>query len=201
MLRALAVGGLALASSLLPAADAQDCQTTGCPGGGRCCMCSCLADDYVAADFSCNCDNTKKHAPLPNDKQPHCCGGEFGFDAWCVKKEAPNPNKLQCSDQTTAGVPQPAQYFYPFGHNYRCVLPPFTCNSAFCDNPSVPDLEDQICHTPYVVVLVMRVAAKQKALDDWGCCCVVIPTPSRRRAVSFFFRVPLCCPPPRVPPL
>ena len=125
-----------------------DCQDDGCPTGQNCCLCSCDEGDYAVSAFSCNCDDTKKHKPLPNADQPTCCGGKYGFDAWCVKKDSPAVNNLQCSSQKTSGFPMPKADFYQFGTKHRCVAG--QCKSGFCDNPSPPDLSDHICHKPYV---------------------------------------------------
>jgi hypothetical protein len=127
---------------------AADCQSTPCTNGGSCCMCSCHAGDYIAGSFSCNCDSTPSHKPLPNSKQPRCCGGPYGFDAWCLKQNSTAVTNLRCSNQTAAGVPLPFSDFYEFGLTYRCVYPPATCDSAFCDNLPVPHIDDHICHKP-----------------------------------------------------
>mmetsp|Transcript_2497 Transcript_2497/g.3771 ORF Transcript_2497/g.3771 Transcript_2497/m.3771 type:complete len:199 (-) Transcript_2497:87-683(-) len=138
---------LFLAGAALVAAD---CQDDGCGANGVCCLCSCNAGDYAAGSFSCNCDSTSKHKPLPNADQPACCGGSFGFDAWCVRQNSSSVKNLECTNQTTAGIPSPPENFYQFGTKHRCVYPPHTCNSGFCDNAAVPDLADKICHKPYV---------------------------------------------------
>lgn len=146
MLRRVAIVAVVAGCSVV---SAQDCRSDGCGATGMCCMCSCDAGDYNVGSFSCNCDSTKKHKPLPNDQQPTCCGGEFGFDAWCLKKDSPAVNNLQCSNQSTAGIPLPASDFYEFStQKYRCVYPPHSCNSAFCDNPTAPDLSGKVCHKP-----------------------------------------------------
>lgn len=138
----LLLGMLVVSSSSWVEASAADCQDTGCPNGESCCLCSCDQGDYTVGSFSCNCD--KKHKPLPNEDQPECCGGQFGFDAWCLKKGSPAAHNLQCSNQTTSGTPVPDKDFYEFGTKHRCV--PGQCKSGFCDNPTVPNLSEHICY-------------------------------------------------------
>ena len=90
-----------------------------------------------------------------------------------MKKDTPSVDKLQCSNQTTAGVPLPSNDFYQFGVSHRCVYPPHTCNSGFCDNPAVPDLASQTCHKPYVFISCRTAATNGGVLShsvSFVCC-------------------------------
>ena len=133
-------------ASLLAHHVTADCQDSGCPDGQSCCMCSCNPGDYTVGSFSCNCDATKKHKPLPNADQPTCCGGQFGFDAWCLRANSTAVNDPKCSSQETSGIPLPNADFYEFGTTHRCVAG--QCKSGFCDNPAIPNWDDLRCHKP-----------------------------------------------------
>jgi hypothetical protein len=110
------------------------------PVDGKCqepfsyCRCSCQYGDTALGSFACNCN--AHHKALPADQQPNCCGGKYGFDAWCAKPAA--AAKPTCSNQTTSGVPMPSSDFYEFGDYFRCVPNSASggpCQAGFCDNP------------------------------------------------------------------
>lgn len=151
---------------------AQSCEDTGCPNNGRCCMCLCNANDYAVSDFSCNCDHTPQQKPLPMNQQPHCCGGDTGFDAWCIKANTSSVKNYRCSNQTTAGMPTPLENFYQFSNgNYRCVYPPHTCNSGFCDNSPAPNLDKHRCHSTKPSPAPVPVACQVDKGKPDGCPC------------------------------
>ena len=104
-----------------------------CPDGYVQCNCYCDAGDTIYGSFGCNCENYK---PLPASQQTKCCGGEYGFDAWCAKAGTQSAKNAKCSNQTTSGSPTPPEDFYQFGTYRRCVKD--RCNAYFCDNPK-PD--------------------------------------------------------------
>ena len=111
-------------------AHPSDCQTD-----EICCLCNCDFGDSALGEFGCNCD--AKGKALPNSKQPHCCGGESGFEGWCAKAGTPSAKNPKCNSTTTVfGIPTPSNEFVRYGQHHRCVKG--HCNAGYCDNTS-PD--------------------------------------------------------------
>ena len=99
-----------------------------------CCLCNCAWGDTTLGTFACNKGHDGK--PLPNDKQPQCCGGRFGFDAWCAKAGTASAKHPKCNGTDPSSVPIPANAFYPFGQQHRCVKTSVGCRTGYCDNPT-----------------------------------------------------------------
>ena len=112
-----------------------------CQADEICCLCNCDFGDASLGSFGCNCD--AKGKALPNSKQPHCCGGQSGLEAWCAKAGTPSALAPKCNSTSTIfGIPTPASDFVRFGQHHRCVKELVGCNAGYCDNKS-PDAKNR----------------------------------------------------------
>ena len=115
-----------------------------CQSDEICCLCNCDFGDAALGDFGCNCD--KKGKAKPNSQQPHCCGGESGFEAWCAKAGTPSFKNPKCNSTTTVfGIPTPVSDFVRYGQHHRCVKEKIGCNAGYCDNTSPDAHKRGIC--------------------------------------------------------
>lgn len=115
-----------------------------CDDDETCCLCNCNYGDGALGTFGCACNDKGK--PKPNKDQPHCCGGQFGFEAWCAKAGTSSVKAPMCNDtKTPFGVPTPAENFYKYGQHHRCVKKSIGCNAGYCDNPQTPAADRGVC--------------------------------------------------------
>ena len=115
-----------------------------CQSDEVCCNCNCEFGDADLGTYMCACDSITGK-PLAADKQPTCCGGPQGFDAWCAKAGTASFAKPKCTSRTSTGVPTPANEIYPIGQHSRCVKTIDAggsgCGAGSCDNPAPPSPE------------------------------------------------------------